>query len=70
MFITLEDPRAKVQGSRDPLGVLPIWYWFGRRIVGNLTTVSNSVRGFTTVLLARFYTERLIEDGRASEAET
>ncbi len=37
--------------------------------MGNLTTVSNSVRGFTTVLLARYYTERLIEDGRASEAD-
>ena len=37
MFLTLEDPRAKVQGSRDPLGTQPAWYWFGRRLVGNLT---------------------------------
>ena len=69
MFLTLEDPRAQIQGSIDPLGGLFIWYWFGRRLVGNLTTVSNSVRGFTTLLLARYYTERLIEDGQATEED-
>ena len=69
MFLTLEDPRARIQGSIDPLGGLFIWYWFGRRLVGNLTTVSNSVRGFTTLLLARYYTERLIEDGQATEED-
>ncbi len=67
MFLTLEDPRAKVQGSRDPLGALPIWAAFGRKLVTNLTTVSNSVRGFTIVLLARYYTERLIEDREVGE---
>ena len=69
MFLTLEDPRAKVQGSRDPLGVLPIWASFGRKLVTNLTTVSNSVRGFTIVLLARYYTERLIDDGKIGEED-
>ena len=69
MFLTLEDPRARIQGSIDPLGGLFIWYWFGRQLVGNLTTVSNSVRGFTTLLLARYYTERLIEDGKATEED-
>ena len=69
MFLTLEDPRARIQGSIDPLGGLFIWYWFGRRLVGNLTTVSNSVRGFTTLLLVRYYTELLIEDGQAAEQD-
>ena len=24
-FLTLEDPNAKIKGSRDALGILPIW---------------------------------------------
>lgn len=67
MFLTLEDPRAKIQGSRDPLGVQPIWSGFGRHLVSNLTTVSNSVRGFTVLLLGRYFAEQLIRDGRAEE---
>lgn len=66
MFLTLEDPRAKIQGSRDPLGVQPIWSHFGRHVVTNLTTVSNSVRGFAVVLLARYLAERLIGENRAA----
>ena len=44
MFLTLEDPRAQVKGSRDPLGVQPLWSGFGRHLVRNLTTVTTSVR--------------------------
>ncbi len=69
MFLTSEDPRAAVQGSRDPLGVQPIWARFGREVVTNLTTVSRVVRGFTTLILARYLTERLIDDGRATEED-
>lgn len=69
MFLTLEDPRAKVQGSRDPLGVQPVWAAFGRHVVTNLTTVSNSVRGFTILLLGRYYAQRLIEERRAGEKD-
>jgi hypothetical protein len=47
MFFTAEDERARIRGSVDPLGLLPVWSAFGRDIVGNLTTVSNSVRGFS-----------------------
>lgn len=67
MFLTLEDPRAKIQGSRDPLGVQPVWSGFGRHLVSNLTTVSNSVRGFTVLLLGRYFGELLIGDGRGEE---
>ena len=69
MFLTLEDPRAKIQGSRDPLGVQPIWSGFGRRLVSNLTTVSNSVRGFTVLLMGRYFGELLIGNGRAEEQD-
>jgi hypothetical protein len=48
-FLTLEDPNAKIKGSRDPLGVQPIWSAFGRHVVTNLTTQSTSVRGFTVL---------------------
>lgn len=51
MFLTDPDPRAEVRGSRDPLGLVPLWSRFGRHLVGNLTTVTTSVRGFTTTLL-------------------
>ena len=66
MFLTLEDPRARVKGFRDPLGVQALWTAFGRRVVFNLTTVTNSVRSFTVLLLGRWITERLVADGRIS----
>ncbi len=69
MFITLEDPRARIQGSRDPLGVQTVWAAFGRHVVTNLTTVSTSVRGFTILMLARYLAERLIEDNKAQEKD-
>ena len=64
MFLTLEDPNAKIKGSRDPLGIQPIWVAFGRHVVANLTMQTNSTRGFTILLLGRYLTERLIEEGR------
>jgi len=42
--VTDLDSRAAVKGSRDPLGIQAIWTRLGRHVVGNLTTVSNSVR--------------------------
>ena len=63
MFFTLEDPNAKIRGSRDPLGAQPIWTAFGRYVVANLTTQTNSTRGFTVLLLGRYLTERAIEKG-------
>ena len=64
MFFTLEDPNAKIKGSRDPLGAQPLWMAFGRHVVTNLTTQTDSTRGFTILLLGRFLAERAIEDGR------
>ena len=69
MFLTLEDPRARVKGSRDPLGVQPIWWAFGRKVVGNLTTQTNSCRGFAVLLLGRYLARQLLEDGRIGEED-
>jgi hypothetical protein len=58
-FLTDIDPQAAVKGSRDPLGIQPIWTRLGRRVVGNLTTVSTSVRDFTTTILGYYFAERV-----------
>ena len=68
-FLTLEDPNAKIKGSRDPLGIQPIWSAFGRHVVTNLTTVSTSVRGFTTLLLGRYFAAELVERGMATRED-
>ena len=60
-FLTQLDSRAKVRGSRDPLGVQAIWTRMGRHVVGNLTTVSTSVRDFTTTMLGYYFAERVAE---------
>ena len=57
-FLTDLDPQAAIKGSRDPLGIQPIWTRMGRRVVGNLTTVSTSVRDFTTTILGYYFAER------------
>ena len=69
MFLTLEDPNARIQGSRDPLGVQPVWASFGRHVVTNLTTVTTSIRGFTVLLFGRLLTEKMIEKGAAGEQD-
>lgn len=69
MFLTLEDPRARVKGSRDPLGLQPVWSGFGRHIIANLTTVTDSLRGFTVLLLGRYFGERLLREGRIEEED-
>ena len=66
MFLTLEDPNAKIKGSRDPIGAQAFWTAFGRQVITNLTTQTNSARGFTILLVGRYLAERAIEDGRIS----
>jgi hypothetical protein len=63
-FLTELDERAQVKGSRDPLGLVPIWSKFGREVVGNLTTVTGSVRGFTTLLTGLELADMLREQFR------
>jgi len=61
-FLTDLDSRAAVKGSRDPLGIQQIWTRLGRHVVGNLTTVSNSVRDFTTLLLGYYFAASLADE--------
>src|SRR6266849_6388523 len=70
-FLTDIDPQAAIKGSRDPLGIQPIWTRLGRHVVGNLTTVSNSIRDFTTLLLGYYFAERLADElGPGTELST
>lgn len=62
-FLTDLDTRAAIKGSRDPLGVQSIWSRFGRQVVGNLTTVSNSVRDFAVLMLGYYFLERVADEG-------
>ena len=63
-FLTDLDSRAAIKGSRDPLGIQPIWTRIGRRVIGNLTTVSNSVRDFTTLLLGYYFAAIIADNGQ------
>lgn len=60
-FLTDVDSRAEVKGSRDPLGLVPIWSKLGREVVGNLSTVTNTVRGFTTLILGLHFADEILE---------
>lgn len=62
-FLTDLDERAAIKGSRDPLGIQSIWTRFGRHVIHNLTTVSSSVRDFTTLILGYYLVERVAEAG-------
>jgi hypothetical protein len=66
-FLTDIDPRARVKGSLDPLGFMALWTGLGRTVVGNLTTVTTSPRCFTTLVLALYFAERLVDSGRLAE---
>jgi hypothetical protein len=68
-FFTDVDPEVALKDSRDPLGFQPLWSHFGRKLVGNLTTVTTSVRGFTTLLLGHHLASRLVESGDVPAAE-
>ena len=61
-FLTDLDPQIAVKGSRDPLGVQTVWARLGRHVVGNLTTVSTSVRDFTTLILGYYFAERVANE--------
>jgi len=70
-FLTDLDSRATVKGSRDPLGIQSIWTRFGRHVVGNLSTVSNSVRDFTISILGYHFAEQVAEKvGPGKDLET
>ncbi len=49
--LSLLDNRSRPKGSRDPLGAEAIWSSMGRRLVGNLTTVTGNLDNFMVALL-------------------
>ncbi|MDO5156477.1 MAG: hypothetical protein Q4D51_10985 [Eubacteriales bacterium] len=51
IFFTEYDDKITGTSQRDPLGLQPIWSFYGRRVVKHLTTVSTDIRGFREVLL-------------------
>jgi hypothetical protein len=60
-FFTALDPDARIKGSRDPLGFELLWTALGRRVVGNLTTVTRSVRQFSTLLFGWHFANQATE---------
>lgn len=69
-FLTALDDRAYVKTSRDPLGLQSIWARFGRHVVGNLTTVTSSLRDFMVLLLGADLVERIVmEQGPEAELD-
>ena len=58
-FISLLDDRAKPKGSRDPLGFELVWSYFGRQVVGNLTTITSSLENFAVALLGFHWANEL-----------
>ncbi len=68
-FLTDLDANAEVKGSRDPLGIQPIWTALGRRFVAHLTTVTTSFRGFSVLLLGLELAERSLASRRVGDHE-
>lgn len=58
-FLSLLDDRAKPKGSRDPLGFELVWSHFGRKVIGNLTTITSSMDNFAVALLGFFLANQL-----------
>ena len=51
IYFTEYDEKITGTSRRDPLGLQPIWSYYGRRVIKHLTTVSTDIRGFREVLL-------------------
>jgi hypothetical protein len=69
-FLSLLDDRARPKGSRDPLGFELIWTHFGRKVVGNLTTITSSWRIFSVGLLGFYWCNQLCRDVHPQEKQT
>lgn len=61
-FLSLFDPRQRPKGSRDPLGTESVWGKLGRRLVGNLTTVTSNLESFFVALLCCDYSQQAISE--------
>lgn len=66
-FLSSLDERARPKGSRDPLGFELVWTHFGRKVVGNLTTITSSWRIFSVALLGFHWCNQLCRDAHPQE---
>ena len=60
-FLSLLDDRARPKGSRDPLGFELIWSYFGRKVIGNLTTITSSMDNFSVAVLGFYWANKLVQ---------
>lgn len=67
VFLSLLDERLKPKGSRDPLGFEQVWTKFGREVVGNLTTITNSLENFAAALLGFHWANELNQGGNEND---
>ena len=58
-FLSEWDGRARPKGSRDPLGFELVWSHYGRKVIGNLTTVTGSLENFSVALLGFYWANEL-----------
>lgn len=68
-FVTEMDPRARVRGSRDGVAAQVVWSALARPLIGNLTTVTSSVHGFTTLLVGVYLAERAGREDPSAPAD-
>lgn len=61
-FLTALPKDEQVTGSRDPLGLLPLWSELGRKAIANVTTVSSDMAGWVTLALGALETRELVGD--------
>lgn len=69
-FLSLLDDRARPKGSRDPLGFEMIWTHYGRRAIGNLTTITSSLSNFAVALLGFHWANEIHANAPAGERRT
>lgn len=58
-FLSEWDDREKPKGSRDPLGFEMVWSHYGRKVIGNLRTVTGSLENFSVALLGFYWANEL-----------
>ncbi len=62
--LSLFDERSRPKGTRDPLGAEAVWSSIGRRLVGNLTTVTSNLDNFMVALLCCRYASEQSDNQR------
>ena len=69
-FLSEWDDRARPKGSRDPLGFEVVWSHYGRKVIGNLTTVTGSLENFSVALLGFYWANELNNNLNATSVGT